>query len=117
MDNIGHSDNYIDDRFFNGYGQRDFTQVIPEQNRWRFYRIEVGQGLFSPYLVRAWGRIGSRVRVIEEFYPSVEAAVKEANSLYRKRIRKGYKEVESIFAPEFRMSNNNAEGAMVRASE
>lgn len=103
MVGVGHSDNYLEIHgLFNGYGHRDFTQIVPEKNRWRFYRIEVGQGLFSPYLVRAWGRIGSTVRVKEEFYFSVEEAIKAANLVYRKKMKKGYKEVESIFAPELR---------------
>ena len=99
----GHSDNYYEKHgLFEGYGHRDFTHVIPEKNMWRFYRIEVGQGLFSPYLIRAWGRIGSRVRMMEDFYPSVEEAVKEANRVYRRKVKRGYKEVESIFAPKLK---------------
>lgn len=98
----GTSDNYPKGEAFTGYGCRDLTKIIPEENRWRFYRIEIGQALFSPYLVRAWGRIGSRVRVIETFCASLDELIKEANRIYKRKVKRGYKEVKSIKAPEFR---------------
>lgn len=81
---------------FQNYGIREMVCIIQELNRKRFYRIEVTPGLFGPLVIRAWGRIGCRVRVIVDHFTSLVDALDEANRLYRSKKRKGYSEVDSI---------------------
>ena len=81
---------------FHNYEIREMVCIVQELNRKRFYRIEVTPGLFGPLVIRAWGRIGCRVRVIVDHFTSLVDALDEANRLYRTKKRKGYSEVDSI---------------------
>lgn len=66
--------------------------IKPELNRRRFYRLEVAPGLFSPIVIRSWGRIGCRVRVKIYYHDDIESALADANSVYRRKLRRGYTE-------------------------
>lgn len=81
---------------FHDYGIREMVCIVQELNRKRFYRIEVAPGLFGPLVIRAWGRIGCRVRVMVDHFSEQVDALEEANRLYRSKQRKGYSEVASI---------------------
>lgn len=72
------------------------VQFTPDFARKRFYRIEVAPGLFGPLIIRAWGRIGCKVRVIVDNFGSLVDALNEANRLYRSKKKKGYSDVGSI---------------------
>ena len=95
---------------FETYGHCEMTSILPDNNRWRFYRIEVMPGLFCQILSRAWGRIGCNVHVKEEFYDSVDNALRRANELYSIKSRRGYQEVDSIRAPELLFASQNHPG-------
>lgn len=79
---------------FSGFSSCQLVMIDPALNRRRVYFIEIIQGLFDVILFRAWGRIGNRVRCKEEWYAKIDEALKEANRLYREKVRKGYKEVD-----------------------
>lgn len=81
---------------FDNYGIREMVCIIQERNRKRFYRIEVAPGLFGPLIIRAWGRIGCKVRVIVDNFGSLVDALNEANRLYHSKKKKGYSDVGSI---------------------
>lgn len=81
---------------FQDYDIRELVCIIHELNRKRFYRIEVAPGLFGPMIIRAWGRIGCRVRVKTENFACLADALTAANRLYRTKRKKGYCEVKSI---------------------
>lgn len=77
---------------FSGWGICEMLCIQPEINRRRFYRIEVLQGLFSPMVIRSWGRIGCRIRVKVYFHEDMLSAVANANKLYLRKIKRGYQE-------------------------
>lgn len=70
-------------------------RVEPEHNCRRFYRVEVTNGLFSPIVIRSWGRIGCRVRVKADFYKTMQEALEASNKIFRRRVRRGYREIEN----------------------
>jgi predicted DNA-binding WGR domain protein len=78
------------DIIFKSFDIRELLCVVPERNRRRFYRIEISQGLWCPLVIRAWGRIGSTVKVKLDFHNSLEEALAGANKLLGKRLRRGY---------------------------
>ncbi|MRR21703.1 WGR domain-containing protein [bacterium] len=86
----------LEPRPFLDYDIRELVCIVQELNRKRFYRIEIVPGLFGPLIIRAWGRIGCKVRVMVEHFASLEEALSEANKLYRSKKKKGYGEVDSI---------------------
>ena len=77
---------------FNGWGICEMLCIQPDKNRRRFYRIEVLQGLFSPVVIRSWGRIGCRIRVKVYFHEDMPSALANANMLYRRKVKRGYQE-------------------------
>jgi len=66
--------------------------IQPELNCRRFYRLEVAPSLFSPIVIRSWGRIGCRVRVKVYYHDDMESALADANALYCRKVRRGYTE-------------------------
>ncbi len=77
---------------FSDYGIRELKSIVEELNRKRFYRIEVTRGLFGPAIVRAWGRIGCRARVMVDDFSTMVEALEKANALYWSKRKKGYSE-------------------------
>lgn len=91
---------------FSGFSSCQLVMINPSLNRRRVYFIEIFQGLFDVVLYRAWGRIGYRVRCKEEWYAKIEDAVKEANRLYREKVRKGYREIKAVTEPNLFENDN-----------
>lgn len=77
---------------FTGPGRVYLEQIDPSRNRRRFYVIEVIQGLFDVSVRRTWGRIGNRGREMEHSYTDFDEALKEARTIHRSKIVKGYVE-------------------------
>ncbi len=79
-----------------GYGKIELLWIVPEQNRQRYYCLEVLPGLFGPMLARSWGRIGwDKLRMKEHFFAEddLTEALAAANSLLSAKLRKGYTRV------------------------
>lgn len=74
----------------------EMISISLEANRKRFYRLEIYQGLFSLILSRSWGRIGTRIRVKEEFYDDISPLLKRANSVWREKRRHGYQQIQNM---------------------
>lgn len=85
---------------FSGFDICEMLCIQPELNRRRFYRLEVAPGLFSPVVIRSWGRIGCRIRVKVYFHDNLSNALSDANSLYRRKIKKGYQETQESLVKE-----------------
>lgn len=81
---------------FSDFGICEMVRIAPELNCRRFYRLEVTAGLFSPIVIRSWGRIGCRVKVKVDFYETIQEALDATNKIYRRRISRGYREKESL---------------------
>jgi len=95
---------------FSSYDICEMLCIQPELNRRRFYRIEVAPGLFSPVVIRSWGRIGCRVRVKVYYHDDLQSALADANTLYRRKLRKGYTETrESLVEGRYGMSESAGE--------
>lgn len=66
-------------------------RIDPEANMARFYALSVQPTLFGEWaLVREWGRIGLRSRLLLNTYADVAAAVQAAEMLAAAKCRKGY---------------------------
>lgn len=76
-------------RFF-GYARCQMIKINPMLNQKRIYFLEIQQGLFHFIVIRAWGRIGQKVRCKEEWYEDMEIAIKQANRIYIQKAKKGY---------------------------
>lgn len=85
---------------FSGFDICEMLCIQPELNRRRFYRLEVAPGLFSPVVIRSWGRIGCRIRVKVYFHDDMESALADANALYRRKVRRGYAETRESLVEE-----------------
>ena len=70
------------------------TRIRPEQNEWRFYRLELWPDLFGQVcLVREWGRIGRPGRLrLDPFSDSTRASSARDRLAGAKR-RRGYQVV------------------------
>ncbi|MEJ6396187.1 WGR domain-containing protein [Gymnodinialimonas sp. 2305UL16-5] len=67
------------------------TGVEPEDNVNRFYRMEIGRGLFREWgLVREWGRIGRSGTLRTDWF-STEIEAKDARyKLQMQKAKRGY---------------------------
>lgn len=66
-------------------------RVDPAQNMRRFYLMQVQPDLFGgASLVREWGRIGSRGRVLVEHHADEGEAVTSLLTMARVKSRRGY---------------------------
>lgn len=71
-------------------------RIDPQKNQARFYLVEAGPSLFDAYaVVRLWGRIGGAQRGMITPCVSAEEMEKLAERLVQKKIKRGYKPVES----------------------
>ena len=67
------------------------TSVNTDENRYRFYEISLQYGLFNHYfLIRKWGRIGTKGRKIEMPFNTIEEVEKEIKRLLHIREKHGY---------------------------
>ena len=67
--------------------------VRPEQNEWRFYRMEVWPDLFGrALLLRQWGRIGTEGRRRLDPHSDPGAAINALARLAGRKRRRGYQD-------------------------
>lgn len=65
--------------------------IDPEKNRFRFYSMAVQPDLFGQYyLIRTWGRIGSRGRCMPEIFNTYDEAIKSIDAIVKVRHNHGY---------------------------
>jgi predicted DNA-binding WGR domain protein len=68
-----------------------FASVIPEQNRYRSYRLTLTQDLFGQWVVlRSWGRIGKAQRTRADVFARRDDAAQAAIQLSRRRLLHAY---------------------------
>ena len=73
--------------------QASLTRIRPEQNEWRFYRMEIWPDLFGRGpLARQWGRIGTAGRVRLDPHPDAGAAINALARLSGAKRRRGYRD-------------------------
>ncbi|MEO1407219.1 MAG: WGR domain-containing protein [Pseudomonadota bacterium] len=69
----------------------DLVRVVPSENMARFYGIALQPTLFGEVaVVRCWGRIGTRGRVMAITYPDAEQAIDAMVKLENTKRRRGY---------------------------
>jgi predicted DNA-binding WGR domain protein len=64
--------------------------VDPTRNSRKSYSIELRQDGDKYIIFRSWGRIGKQSQGLEHNHALLATALKEANSKYREKLRKGY---------------------------
>lgn len=70
-------------------------RLTPERNEKRFYAVMTGPSLLDPYtVIRFWGRIDGRQRMLIRAMPSPEKADKLAARLVDRRLKSGYQIIE-----------------------
>jgi predicted DNA-binding WGR domain protein len=71
--------------------EANLARVYPEENMWRFYRMEVWPDLLGgALLMRQWGRIGTEGRRRLDPYPDVGAALNALAAIERAKRKRGY---------------------------
>ncbi len=69
----------------------DLVRLVPSENMARFYGIALQPTLFGEVaVVRCWGRIGTRGRVMGITYPDAEQASAALVKLEKTKRRRGY---------------------------
>jgi predicted DNA-binding WGR domain protein len=69
----------------------DLVRIVPSRNMARFYGIALQPTLFGEVaVVRCWGRIGTRGRVMTVTYPDAEHAAHAFADPEIKKRRRGY---------------------------
>ena len=71
--------------------RRDLCRVDPARNMRRFYRLDVQPDLFGGVLLmKEWGRIGARGRIVAERYDSAAPALAALQKRAERKRRRGY---------------------------
>jgi len=71
--------------------QVQLRRLDPAHNMARFYVLDVQQDLFGGWwLVREHGRIGSPGRVMQDPFPTMDAAASALAKLWKAKVRRGY---------------------------
>jgi predicted DNA-binding WGR domain protein len=66
-------------------------RIDPACNMRRFYRLDVQPDLFGGFaVVKAWGRIGARGRMVDEWHMTEAAAVAALQRQAERKRRRGY---------------------------
>jgi predicted DNA-binding WGR domain protein len=66
-------------------------RIDPERNMRRFYRLDVQPGLFDGFaVVKEWGRIGARGRMMGEWHMTEAEAVAALRRRAERKRRRGY---------------------------
>ena len=74
-----------------GYAVYQFTKVEPASNCYRFYQLVYQPSLWSKHCVyRSWGRIGKKLRTLEQEFDNQEEALQYIKRSLARRLRKGY---------------------------
>jgi predicted DNA-binding WGR domain protein len=65
------------------------------RNMRRFYRLDVQPDLFGGFaVVKEWGRIGARGRMLDELHPTEALAASALERQAKRKRRRGYKEAQ-----------------------
>jgi predicted DNA-binding WGR domain protein len=68
------------------------TKIIPEDNQWRYYRLQIVRGLFDDWgVIREWGRIGRSGHTRTDWFDSEADAEAASARLAQQKGRRGYK--------------------------
>lgn len=79
----------------------------PEKNQYRFYRLDMQPTLFGEWsVVREWGRIGRKGRVVTDTFLTFEQASESLGQKAVEKRRRGYNALDNIDCIE---SNGNAD--------
>ena len=71
--------------------QLHLEQQRPDQNRFRFYALDISQDLFGTWIViRRWGRIGQSERMVSVSFDTVDAAEAHVLGICRSKEKRGY---------------------------
>ena len=71
--------------------QAHLTCIRPDNNEWRYYRMEIWPDLFGrALLARHWGRLGTQGRI--RLDPDPDAAINALATLARAKRRRGYQD-------------------------
>jgi Uncharacterized conserved protein len=69
----------------------DLRRIDDARNMRRFYRLDIERDLFGGFLLmKQWGRIGARGRVVAEHYESEAPALDALQKQAERKRRKGY---------------------------
>lgn len=69
-------------------------RIDPSANMRRYYRLRIDRDLFGQWgLVREWGRIGCKGRVMREEHPGVGEALDALDKHANRKRKRGYKGV------------------------
>lgn len=69
----------------------ELQRIDPARNMRRFYRLELQPELFGGVLlVRQWGRIGARGRIVADRFESAELAARALAQHTDRKTRRGY---------------------------
>lgn len=69
----------------------ELRRIDPSRNMSRFYRLDVVSDLFGGFLLmKQWGRIGTRGRVVAERHDSRAVAIHALHELAKRKKRRGY---------------------------
>jgi len=69
----------------------ELRRIDSSRNMRRFYRLDVKPDLFGGFLLmKQWGRIGVRGRVVAERHHSAALATRALNELAQRKKRRGY---------------------------
>jgi predicted DNA-binding WGR domain protein len=63
---------------------------IPVRNCLKSYSLELTQDDIGYVIRRSWGRIGKKLQSLQHNHALLLNALREANSKYREKLRKGY---------------------------
>ena len=67
------------------------TRIDPARNMRRFYRLDVQPDLFGGFaVVKEWGRIGSRGRMMDELHATEALAAAAMQHQRERKRRRGY---------------------------
>jgi predicted DNA-binding WGR domain protein len=67
------------------------ARVDPARNMRRFYRLDVQPDLFGDFaVVKEWGRIGARGRMVGEWHTTEAAAIAALQCQAARKRRRGY---------------------------
>lgn len=74
-----------------GLGDMHLTEIEPQANQFRCYRMEIVPGLFGDWgLIREWGSSGGGGRVRTDWFDSEEAAKDARFELNIQKAKRGY---------------------------
>ncbi len=78
----------------------ELHRIDEARNMRRFYRLDMQPDLFGGFLlVRQWGRIGSRGRIVAERFDNATLAVEAITQHAARKARRGYSSCAGAGSP------------------